>query len=88
VADAGPVVRAHHGVAAVEAGVAGVRWGYRSIRKLYRRYEKLKNLYDEEGNPIARLMTKLRLTPQSRYDRKQAHTAIQNTAPGPKPWDR
>ena len=42
---------------------------------------------DIEVRAATTLATKLRMTNQSRYSEKTAHTASQNTLKGIKPWD-
>jgi hypothetical protein len=50
------------------------------------RFDKLSRMHLREGKAISSLMTKLRLTPQSRYQSRAAFTAHQNT-PQKKPWE-
>jgi phage terminase small subunit len=51
-------------------------------------YEALTALRERETRQIANLATKLRLTPQSRYDLMKAGRSTRNEIPeGPKPWE-
>jgi hypothetical protein len=50
------------------------------------RFDKLSRMHEREGRAISSLMTKLRLTPQSKYSARAAHTAAQST-PRVKPWE-
>jgi hypothetical protein len=49
------------------------------------KFDKLTKIHEREGRAISSLATRLRLTPQSRYDVQKAHTAVKNT-PIEKPW--
>lgn len=42
---------------------------------------------ESEGKAIAALATRLRLTPQSRYGPRAAHTAAARATEGAKPWE-
>ena len=42
---------------------------------------------EAEGKAVAALATRLRLTPQSRYGPRAAHTAASRSPEGPKPWE-
>jgi hypothetical protein len=50
------------------------------------RFDRLSRMHEREGRAISSLMTKLRLTPQSKYSARAAHTASQST-PRVKPWE-
>ena len=50
------------------------------------RFDKLSRMHLREGKAISSLMTKLRLTPQSKYSARAAATAAQST-PSVKPWE-
>jgi hypothetical protein len=50
------------------------------------RFETLTKMHEREGRAISSLMTRLRLTPHSRYAARGAHTAAQST-PRNKPWE-
>jgi hypothetical protein len=50
------------------------------------RFDKLSRMHLREGKAISSLMTKLRLTPQSKYSARAAATAAQST-PRVKPWE-
>ena len=50
-------------------------------------FAELARLHKNESQAIANLSTKLRLTPQSRYNSVAASTAVHNAAPSKKPWD-
>jgi hypothetical protein len=50
------------------------------------RFETLTKIHEREGRAISSLMTRLRLTPHSRYAARGAHTAAQST-PRNKPWE-
>lgn len=50
------------------------------------RYERLGRLRAAHTGKIETLMTKMRLTQQSRYGHKQAHTAAERAAKSSKPW--
>jgi hypothetical protein len=50
------------------------------------RFDKLSRMHLREGKAISSLMTKLRLTPQSKYSARAAHAAAQST-PRVKPWE-
>lgn len=52
------------------------------------RFEKLNRLVDAKSSSLARLATKMRLSQQSRYSEKSAHTAAKNVGPAAKPWHR
>ena len=52
------------------------------------RYEKLNRLADAKASSLARLATKMRLSQQSRYSEKTAHTAAKQAGSGAKPWHR
>jgi hypothetical protein len=52
-----------------------------------KRYGELLRLRDSEARAAASLATKLRLTNQSRYERKTAATAAHNAEKGFRPWD-
>lgn len=52
------------------------------------RYEKLNRLVDAKASSLARLATKMRLSQQSRYSEKAAHTAAKQAGSGAKPWQR
>ncbi len=54
-----------------------------------RQFDRLTKMHEREGRAISSLMTRLRLTPQSRYDHKSTHTAVQRTAAAAKakPWE-
>jgi phage terminase small subunit len=43
--------------------------------------------HEAETAAVARLATKLRITPNSRYDRRQAGIACRTEPRGPKPWE-
>lgn len=45
-------------------------------------------LRDKEVRRVTVLATKLRMTPQSRYDKQVAATASRNNATLPKPWEK
>ena len=51
------------------------------------RFAELAKLHKNETQAIASLATKLRLTPQSRYNALNANTAARNAPPSRKPWD-
>jgi hypothetical protein len=53
----------------------------------FARLEKLRRMHQQEGRAIATLMTKLRITPHSRYDQTRAFTAAKNTSSKVKPWE-
>jgi hypothetical protein len=46
----------------------------------------LSMVHQRESQMVATLATKLRVTPQCRYDAQKAHVAVQNT-PAVKPWE-
>jgi hypothetical protein len=48
--------------------------------------DKLTKIHEREARAISSLSTRLRLTPQSRYDEKKANTAVQSV-PVVKPWE-
>lgn len=50
------------------------------------RFDKLSRMHLREGKAISSLMTKMRLTPQSRYQSRAAFTAAQSV-PTRKPWE-
>jgi hypothetical protein len=50
------------------------------------RFDDLTKIHEREGRAISSLMTRLRLTPHSRYAARGAHTAAQST-PRNKPWE-
>jgi hypothetical protein len=50
------------------------------------RFDRLSRMHLREGKAISSLMTKLRLTPQSKYSARAAATAAQST-PSVKPWE-
>lgn len=53
------------------------------------RYEKLNRLADAKASSLARLATKMRLSQQSRYSEKAAHTASKQAGSAQaKPWHR
>ena len=49
-------------------------------------FDKLTRIHEREGRAISSLATRLRLTPQSRYDAAKANTAVQSV-PVVKPWE-
>jgi hypothetical protein len=56
----------------------------------FERYRQIQKMYESEGQAIATLSTKLRLTPQSKNDPHRAEkdrTAIANASSLRKPWD-
>jgi hypothetical protein len=50
------------------------------------RFDKLSRMHLRESKAISSLMTKLRLTPQSKYSARAAATAAKS-APTRKPWE-
>jgi hypothetical protein len=50
------------------------------------RFDRLARMHLREGKAISSLMTKLRLTPQSKYSARAAYTAAQSV-PRVKPWE-
>ena len=50
------------------------------------RFEVLTKMHEREGRAISSLMTRLRLTPHSRYAARGAHTAAQSVSM-PRPWE-
>jgi hypothetical protein len=50
------------------------------------RFDRLARMHLREGKAISSLMTKLRLTPQSKYSARAAYSAAQST-PRVKPWE-
>jgi hypothetical protein len=50
------------------------------------RFEVLTKIHEREGRAISSLMTRLRLTPHSRYAARGAHTAAQSVSM-PRPWE-
>lgn len=50
------------------------------------RYEKISRLVDAKASSLARLATKMRLSQQSRYSEKAAHTAAKQAGAAAKPW--
>lgn len=52
------------------------------------RFDDFTKIHEREGRAISSLMTRLRLTPQSRYDTISAHNAVKRTAASKaKPWE-
>ena len=51
------------------------------------RFTELTNTLDKHTNRAAMLATKLRMTNQSRYMPREAHSAHANTLKSTKPWD-
>ena len=49
-------------------------------------FDRLTRIHEREGRAISSLATRLRLTPQSRYDAAKAHRAVQSV-PVVKPWE-
>ena len=54
--------------------------------KGFRRFEKLVAMHEKEGRALTSLLTRLRLTPHSRYDKHRANTAVEGRRK-PKPWE-
>jgi hypothetical protein len=50
-------------------------------------FKTLHRMQIDAGNNIAYLATKLRLTPQSRYDAARANTATKNAKAASSPWE-
>jgi hypothetical protein len=50
------------------------------------RFDRLTRIHEREGRAASALMTRLRLTPQSRYNAAVAATAV-NNVPKSKPWE-
>tara|TARA_R110002096_G_scaffold436056_1_gene666537 strand:+ start:96595 stop:97017 length:423 start_codon:yes stop_codon:yes gene_type:complete len=50
-------------------------------------YNRLLKMQSLESANITSLATKMRLTQQSKYSEKAAHTAAKNANNGPKPWE-
>jgi hypothetical protein len=50
------------------------------------RFDDLTKIHEREGRAISSLMTRLRLTPHSRYAARGAHTAAQSVSM-PRPWE-
>ena len=55
--------------------------------KFLRQYQKLLDMREKQTRAIASLATKMRLTPQSRYDTQKASAADRGTSRG-KLWDQ
>ena len=53
-----------------------------------KRYDKLLAMADREGKAVASTATKLRLTPQSRYQPDRAATAVSKAGAEEKPWQK
>jgi hypothetical protein len=51
------------------------------------RFDDLTKIHEREGRAISSLMTRLRLTPQSRYDTISAERAVRRVAAKAKPWE-
>jgi hypothetical protein len=51
------------------------------------RFDDLTKIHEREGRAISSLMTRFRLTPQSRYDTTSAHNAVKRTASKARPWE-
>jgi hypothetical protein len=52
------------------------------------RYDRLSKMATREGRMVSMLMTKLRLTNQSRYDPKTAGRLANEPQPRLKPWEK
>lgn len=50
-------------------------------------YNRLLKMQSLESSNITSLATKMRITQQSKYSEKAAHTAAANANNGPKPWE-
>jgi hypothetical protein len=50
------------------------------------RFDRLTRIHEREGRAASALMSRLRLTPQSRYNAAVASTAV-NSVPKSKPWE-
>jgi hypothetical protein len=65
-------------------GLRAFEGGIPEETKAERRFDRLTTIHEREGRAISSLMTRLRLTPQSRYQNRAA--AARNT-PMQKPWE-
>ena len=70
----------------VAVGLRAFEGGIPEETKAERRFDRLTTIHEREGRAISSLMTRLRLTPQSRYRNRAAFTAATNT-PTRKPWE-
>ena len=52
----------------------------------FKRFGKIRDWHEKEGRAIASLMTKLRVSPQTRYDKFRANT-IAKSAAKKNPWE-